>query len=136
MLEQQIEKLTERVGFVEQGQARTNELLAQILAAIREGGLPPAPSVTVAVDNTVNDEPIEEAPVEQADDASEDAAPATIEDVRDALMNYRDAHGKDATVDLMARFIPEGSKPIVSEIPKDKYADVIVACAADDRAAA
>lgn len=132
MLEQQIAELKQttedRLGKIE-------GVLTEILSAIREGGLPPAPSVAVAVDNTAEEQP-DEAPAEQVDDAEKDAAPATVEDVRDALMNYRDAHGKDATVELMSSFLPKGAKPVVGEIPEDKYADVIVACAADDRAAA
>lgn len=40
MLEQQIEKLNERVASLEGKQDKANDLLAEILSAIREGGLP------------------------------------------------------------------------------------------------
>ena len=135
MLEQQIEKLNERVASLEGKQDRSNDLLADILSAIRHGGLPPAPSVAVAVDNTA-EEQTDEAPAEQEGDANEDVAGATVEDVRDALMNYRDVHGKDATVELMSQFLPKGAKPVVGGIPEAKFGDVIAACMVEEKAAA
>jgi hypothetical protein len=128
MLEHQIEKLTERVASLEAKQDRSNDLLEAILSAIREGGLPPAPSAVVAVDNTTAD---------QSDEApAEPPASVTVEDVREALMNYRDHHGKDATVELMQRFLPEGAKPILSEIPATSFADLVAVCTAPEKVAA
>ena len=115
MLEQQIEKLTSRVAALESEAKTTNNLLTDILVAIREGGLPPAPSVAVAVDNTQDDK-AEDKPVEAKAKTPKAKKPkaATVEDVREALMNYRDAHGKDATVELMTDFLPKGAKPKTS----------------------
>jgi hypothetical protein len=137
MLEQQIEKLTSRVAALESEAKTTNNLLTDILVAIREGGLPPAPSVAVAVDNTQDDK-AEDKPVEAKAKTPKAKKPkaATVEDVREALMNYRDAHGKDATVELMTDFLPKGAKPVVAEIAEDKYADLIAACAIEEKAAA
>lgn len=139
MLEQQIEKLTSRVAALESEAKTTNNLLTDILVAIREGGLPPAPTVAVAVavDNTQDDK-AEDKPAETKAKPAKAKKPkaATVEDVREALMNYRDAHGKDATVELMTDFLPKGAKPVVAEIAEDKYADLIAACAIEEKAAA
>jgi hypothetical protein len=57
MLEEQVAALREEQGQTNKRLGKIEDVLTQILSAIREGGLPPAPSVAVAVDNTADEQP-------------------------------------------------------------------------------
>lgn len=144
MLEHQIEKLTERVGELEAKQDKTNDLLAQILSAIQSGGLPPAqpdaketpkaekPAKVTKI-KEVKDEAVEEPEPGAGQETSE---PATLDEVRDALMAYNKAYGKAETQKLMEGFIEKGAKPVLASISRDQYDAVIAACVTDQKEAA
>lgn len=124
-LEDEIAKLTDRVESLENRAETTNDLLAEILDVLKRGTTPPAQDNVVPIREVVTEttEPV----VEEAPEASEDAAP-TIDDVRAAMVEYGEHYGRAAMVDLGARFVPEGSTPNIKNIPVEKYGDVIAAC--------
>ena len=109
--------------MLEQQLEQTNKLLTDILTALQGGAAlqSAAPSV---------------APQAEESSADTQGETPTKEDVRDALMTYNDQHGREATIALMTPFLPEGAKPILSDIPETCYADVIAACNAQLKDAA
>ncbi len=135
MLETQIERLTERVAAVETKQDRTNELLGEILNAIREGGTtPPAPAQIVKARPVSGKKTKAGKPgavAEPTKDEGEKEAPLILEDVREALMEVKEKHGREAAVEIVEQF--SGGMRKVSAIPEDKYSDVLAACGALDR---
>ncbi|MCR9236184.1 MAG: hypothetical protein NXI17_05890 [Alphaproteobacteria bacterium] len=146
MLEQQIEKLTERVGAVESKQDKTNELLADILDAIRDSGsVPPATAkvakapkstrkVELVADNDTGGEVQQEKVAELPKGAEPETVETSVDDARDALLGIQERHGREAAVKIVEQFT--GGTRKLSDIPADKYSDVLAACEARDEKAA
>ncbi len=126
MIEEQLSKIEKRMAELEAKQETTNGLLADILSAIRDGGLPPAPKMAA---EEGDEKPKKVANASKSPKKVENAVPS-IDDVRAALTTFKDANDRDATIELMQRYLPEGAKPVVSEIPTDKYGDILAEIAA------
>ena len=80
MLEQQLDTLTERVAAQEALLQTSNDLLTDILSVLQ--GHNPAPVTLVETPET--------APEDTPSDTTPETSP-TIDDLREALINYRDA---------------------------------------------
>ena len=130
-LEDEIAKLSDRVGGLEARAETTNDLLAQILSVLQTGSTPPAQ------DNVVPLREVESAPgdiaakeeVTEPEPVEDTSSEVSVGDVRDAMIAYGELYGRDEMEALGARFIPEGAKPKIANIPVEKYAAVIAACA-------
>lgn len=139
MLEEQIEKLADRVGAVEKEQNTTNELLAQILDAIKGGGLPPAeaPALVVNNDNTPKEGPKVEqknmadtkpevaAPEEEKEPANGDTY--TQSDAIKALTEVAKIADRDAAFAIVKKY---AVGPVnINNVPDDKLVDIMNDCA-------
>lgn len=128
MLEHQIEKLTERVAAVEARQTRTNELLADILAAIRVSGEAEEPVVETKPSSDAgkkNASSMTEKPKEPAAETDGNDEMITLEDARSVLVTLSKAHGRAAALEVLDQF---GAKKIGDMKPGD-YSALLEACA-------
>lgn len=69
----------------------------------------------------------EGAPSEQPKEEAAPAAETTLDDVRAALIAYKNQHDRQATLDLLRRFVPEGQQLVVGNVPRDQYAALVEA---------
>lgn len=67
------------------------------------------------------------APAEQPKEEAAPAAETTLDDVRAALIAYKNRHDRQTTLDLLRRFVPEGQQLVVGNVPRDRYADLVSA---------
>ena len=137
MLETQIEKLTARVAAVESKQDRTNELLSDILFALREGGAtPPQPTQIVEMKakatpkkSTESKEPI--AVVGPAQNDEKEVISYTREDVCDAYKRAHGKYGKQVATGVVKKIA--GDIVNITKVPESKFAAIIVALESYDQ---
>lgn len=120
MLEQQIEELRA-------AQDQTNGLLTEILTTLREGSVTLPEPVQAAKKVPVNDAGGKKKPAKAGAKPKPDV---TVDDVRDALMDVRDSHGRDAATTIIRDVVGDGAPAILRSIPQGNYPDVIAACKA------
>lgn len=56
--------------------------------------------------------------------------PATLAEVREALLAHKNRHDRAVTLDLLKQFVPEGAQLIVGNVPTERYGDLISAAEA------
>lgn len=142
MLEERVAELADRLSAVEGEIKNTNSLLAEILDALRGGGLTPpakpdeaevetAPAKVEAIakeaDNSNEPEPVAEAEPTSVQDFAEEAAAASydLDDVRAAFLEARESVGKETAIGAITDIT--GAIKNISHVPKDKFAAVIAA---------
>jgi predicted RNase H-like nuclease (RuvC/YqgF family) len=131
MLEQQIEKLTERVGAVEEQQSRTNELLGEILIVLRDGGanspepVQAAKAVKSTPKKTKKPKP-EIVPEAEAEPEHE----YTLDDVRTAFIDAKERDGKDRALRIVEDVAGEVKN--ITKVPVEKYAELVTALQSQD----
>lgn len=138
MLEEQVAALGERMSAVEAGVSKSNELLAQILATLRNA--PPSEPVTIEGEaepvkvKAVSKKPAkpdnsnepEETPETVEEFAEEtEAASYDLDDVRAAFLKAKETVGKETAIGA----ITDITGPIknIGHVPSDKFADVVAA---------
>lgn len=116
MIEQQIAELNKEIRSLNQGISVFAKRFEDAVAKMTAGMQPPAEATSM--------EPVEDAPNPPME-ADPKETSASLNDVRQALIDHKTAHGREATLGLLKRYVPEGAQLIVGNVAKDKYAALI-----------
>lgn len=134
MIEKDLERIAnalDRIAFVLEGQGRL-PCESQSPESDTEAPLPAADETQTPAETetTTKSRKAAKPAKSKAEEAPEEEAPAektkapTLEDMRAALVNLQNVAGRDAALDVLAKY--QARK--VSDIPSGKYAEVIDAC--------
>lgn len=128
MLEEKIDTLVGRVEHLELGQQKTNGLLAEILAELRQGGNPSAPAPVAA--NT-DEKPVKSelkakpAAKEKSKPKAEEPQPVTLEDIKRIFLDVQDVHGKVVARGVVTDTVGEIKN--INDLPEGKFSEVFAA---------
>ncbi|PHS06395.1 MAG: hypothetical protein COA78_14355 [Blastopirellula sp.] len=113
--------------MIEEQLKEQTALLREILAAIKaQGTTEPAASAKAANTNKAKPKKVAKEP-EVEETADEKDAAISHDDVQQALLDVRDAHGKPAALAILEKFAD--GKHLIKFISEDDYAAVLAACA-------
>lgn len=96
-------------------------------ALLSKQGQAPNPETHAEVESKESEEKVAEAPVEAAEDKSDDSNDFTLDVVQAALLDVKAKHGADAAKAILKEVAGVAT---VKRTPEDKYQAVIDACAA------